>query len=346
MSFGLLLACGSNEPGHGGPHPDDPLGQAAQALLNDSISVTPGTLMFTGQPKGTQSTTQSVAVTNLLNGSAIASGTIGASEPFRLVTNFPTNPATFGKTVNLSLGNNGTPGDTKSIHVVFEPTAVGTVTGTLTVVAGSTTKPITLTGTAVSSASVNHPSLAFPAQKAGTSSQSQTLVVSNAGPQPFQITALDFTGPFVLDTPPTLPLTVAGSPVGGPVGTQSLSIKFSPLAAGATTGNLTITTDEPSTITVGLSGIRVPLATQITSAPLTPFGDQSVGTASASQQVTVRNAGDTSLELTAVAPQHFELEEPAGDAHRPGAGPQPEPERAVPSHDRGSQVREPQPQHQ
>ncbi|MFL5352438.1 choice-of-anchor D domain-containing protein [Archangium sp.] len=154
---------------------------------------------------------------------------------------------------------------------------------------------VNLTGTGTSSASVAPTSLTFDDQKTGTSSQPQSVVVSNSSTA-FNITAIAATGDFEVTDPVTasLPVTVAAN------GTTTISVRYRPTTAGSSSGTLTITTNEASTLTVPLSGSKVALATQVSPTTVPSFGEQRLNVTSApsSTTVTVRNAGGTDLTIT------------------------------------------------
>ena len=146
----------------------------------------------------------------------------------------------------------------------------------------------------------------FGNQKVGTSSQARVVRVTNDGAVPLTITELSATPSFNVTLTPsqTLPITIA---VGGH---RDLSVTFTPIdPVKITDGAITITSNASNatagSTTVRLLGTGVSLATDVSPRALPSFGDQRINTSSAAQQVKVRNAGSTPLEIdtiTAAAP--------------------------------------------
>jgi hypothetical protein len=83
----------------------------------------------------------------------------------------------------------------------------------------------------------------------------------------------------------------------GEGGTCTISVTFTPTAAGTVSGTLTITDNaSPSTQTVSLSGTGA-VPTVSVSPPSLTFGSQGVGTSSAPQSVTVTNTGTVAVTI-------------------------------------------------
>ena len=142
-------------------------------------------------------------------------------------------------------------GGTCAIQVTFTPTMLGTRAGTLTITDSSAGSPRTvqLTGQgAQASAALSPASLSFPDRQPGTTSSAQTVTLSNYGALALQISNVKITGPFA-------ETNNCGSSVNPTNGSCTLSVIFSPTAAGSATGTLTITDSAPgSTQTVALTG--------------------------------------------------------------------------------------------
>ncbi len=162
---------------------------------------------------------------------------------------FTLGAATFPATLN--------PGQSLTLNLQFIPTAAGTATGQLTVVSNSSTNgtvvvPLSGTGTATTAAAgltVNPGSLAF-GSIAVNNSMTQTLILSSSGSAPVTVSALTVAGAGFSLSGASAPITI------NPGQNVSLTVQFSPTAAGAATGQITITSNSATsgTIVVGLSG--------------------------------------------------------------------------------------------
>jgi hypothetical protein len=144
---------------------------------------------------------------------------------------------------------------------------------------------------------VNPASLVFPAQSLKTTSQSQTVTLTN-GDNTQTITSIVLSGndpnDFTETTtcPTSSPLAVGA--------TCTFTISFAPTAVGIRQASLAITTaSAPNTPqVVNLSGTT---STVSLSKSSLSFGSQQVGTPSAPQSVTVTNSGTTSLSISSIA---------------------------------------------
>jgi uncharacterized repeat protein (TIGR01451 family) len=102
-------------------------------------------------------------------------------------------------------------------------------------------------------------------------------------------------GSFLIVSNPCVGTTIA------PGGNCNLSISFGPLGLGVVTSILTVVTSGPATNTVVLTGNGVPANPAIAITPLTlSFGDQTVGSTSAVQSVTVTNVGNAPLLIGSI----------------------------------------------
>jgi large repetitive protein len=304
MCLGLMFACGPNEPGEGGPGFEALPGQVRAAVtIAGTVSVSPTSLAFGGQTRDTTSGNKAVTITN--GTSKDVTCTITAPLPFYLVN--PANGALVDS-LTMDVAKNG---GTRTRNVVFRPTIVGSFGGegaaalSLSITCGNNLS-VSLTGTGVSSAASAPVLLTFGPQKVGTSSQHQQVVVSNISTA-FNITSITVPAGFAVAPLPTegAPVQVPGGTAAAP-STTALSVVFSPTVLETPTGTLSITTSEPSTLNISLSGTVVEHATHVRpSPPLTvfplDFGDQRVGVESASQGVMVHNAGETDLNITDIS---------------------------------------------
>jgi hypothetical protein len=144
-------------------------------------------------------------------------------------------------------------------------------------------------------ASLNPTSLTFGNQNVGTTSAAQNITLSNSGTASLSITSIATSGDFAQTN--TCGTSLAA-------GTNcSISVTFTPTAAGTRTGTLTVTDNAPgSPQTASLTGTGVAVGP---SASLNPtslnFGNQMIGVPSTAQNVTLTNGGNASLSITSIA---------------------------------------------
>ena len=213
---------------------------AAPALSQSSTSIP-----FGNQPINASSNTQVVTLTN--SGTAplhVSSITVGG-----------TNPTLFTQTNNcttVAVSANCT------INVSYKPTATGAHSALISIASDAYTSPntITLSGTGVAAAaiiSVAPSSLTFGNQVTATTSAAQTFVISNKGSTVMTVSAITIGG-----TNPTS-FAKSGTCTSVAVGAScTISITFTPTAAGALSGTVTITTNAYNgSATVNLAGVGV-----------------------------------------------------------------------------------------
>ncbi|HEV2424698.1 MAG TPA: choice-of-anchor D domain-containing protein [Terriglobia bacterium] len=147
------------------------------------------------------------------------------------------------------------------------------------------TKVSTLPGIAL-----NPAGLIFPTQNVGTTSQSQTITLTNADTA-VTISSIAMAGPFAQTN-------TCGSSVAAD-SSCTITVTFTPTSSGVQKGTITLTDSAPgSPQTVNLTGSTssVTLSTSTIA-----FGNQALGGTSAAQTVTVTNAGTTALTISSVA---------------------------------------------
>jgi hypothetical protein len=208
-----------------------------------AVSFSPTSLAFASQTVATTSTAQTVTLKNTGTASLSISG-IAASGNFAETTACPSSlPA----------------GASCAISVTFTPTAAGTLTGSLTFTDNAAASPqqVGLSGTGAAAAtpavSLSPTSLTFASQTVGTTSAAQTVTLTNSGAGALSISGIAASGNFAETTacPSSLP---AGA-------SCTISVTFTPTAAGALTGSLTFTDNAAaSPQKVSLSGTAVAAA--------------------------------------------------------------------------------------
>lgn len=141
-------------------------------------------------------------------------------------------------------------------------------------------------------------SVDFGNQAVGSTSSEQTVTLANTGSSPLDVTALTApTTPFARtgtgSCAATLPITIAGG------ASCTLTYTFAPTAAGPASQPLTVTANAPGSGTITLSGTGIQGNLTITPGTVN-FGNQTVGSTSGAQTVTLANTGTASLDVTAL----------------------------------------------
>ncbi|HXJ94620.1 MAG TPA: choice-of-anchor D domain-containing protein [Terriglobia bacterium] len=206
-----------------------------------TVTLTPTSLQFGKQLKGTASAAQPVTLTN--TGTAVLNLTSIAIAG--------TNPGDFGETNNC--GTTVAAGASCTINVTFSPVMNGTRTATVSVTDNASGSPqtVTLTGTGTSVELVPS-SLTFASQTVGTTSAPQSVTVTNVGANTtISITSIAVTGANSGDFAQT---NTCGSSI-KPGASCSISVTFTPTATGARSASVTLTDNGGGgTQTVSLTG--------------------------------------------------------------------------------------------
>ncbi len=251
------------------------------------IALTPTTLSFSNLVVGS-SGTQTVTIRNS-GGATVNLFGVTTSGDFTQVSNCSTSVVA---------------GSTCLINVKFSPSATGSRTGTLTINDDAPGSPhtVSLTGTGLAQGPsvflIQNP-LTFPPQAVGTSSRPSTVQFTNIGTGTLSISSIVASGDFSQTN--SCGATIAAN------GICTLSVVFTPTAAGARTGAVTITDNAPGGAqTIVLAGTGTdsssaqgPLAAL--SPPNVSFANQAVGSTSAPQTVTLTNTGAAPLAITGIA---------------------------------------------
>jgi len=151
--------------------------------------------------------------------------------------------------------------------------------------------------TQIPSVNLSPTSLTFPNQIVGTTSPSQTVILTNASNSPLTITSISVTGtdsaPFgqTNNCPSTLN---AGA-------NCTITVTYTPPLVGSDSATLTvIDSGAPNTQTVALTGNSIGPVVKLSSLVLS-FGNQVVGTTSAGKTVTLKNNGTLALTISSIA---------------------------------------------
>ena len=253
-----------------------------QGVATDSLNAT--SLSYPATPTGTLSDAQTVTLTNdgdlALN--AIAVSVIG---PFQS-----------SNTCGGQLAGHAS----CSVRVIFAPTQLGSLSGTLSVSDAIRTQTVSLTGTAVAPAalSVMPTSINFSAQQAGVPSAPQSVAIANIGGVPLSNVGFQFTGPAAASY--SISTSNCGATLNGDAGCTA-QVVFTPAATGVVAATLVV-----SSSTVGVTAVPVALngsgqvGTGIAASPAqVSFAAVGVGQSSAAQAITISNG--SSFAISAVA---------------------------------------------
>jgi hypothetical protein len=240
------------------------------------------TVDFENVTVGTSST-QVVTVTNAGDQDSTISGATVTAGSFSL--NGPAFP--------LSL----LPGQSASLNVIFRPSALGSTTGSLSLLSDAHQAPITilLSGKGVQPLiSVVPTVINFGNVPVGVS-KTLEVTVSNPGNAGLNITQFAGPGTGFKVSGLNSPLTIS------PGQSAKFSVSFTPNATGSLTSSIALVSDAPvSPASLSLSGTGVqPSSPQISVTPGNlAFGSVTVGS-SGTQSVNVSNTGSASLSITA-----------------------------------------------
>jgi uncharacterized protein (TIGR03437 family) len=186
-----------------------------------------------------------------------------------------------------------------SIAVTFNPTGIGTRTGSLAITDNAPGSPqeVRLDGNGLSAISALSPTLTFPPTTVGTTSDAQTLTVVNSSSKPLAMKAFTFTGPNASDFQQT---NDCGSSLAAGAGC-SVSVTFTPAAAGPRSATLAISHGDPaSPETIPLSGTGLSGPAVVLSPTSLAFGNVIYVKQSPPQMVTLTNSGNAALNIQSI----------------------------------------------
>ena len=208
-----------------------------------------------------------------------------------------------------------------SLQVSFAPTAAGTRSASLTVAHNGTgaTSVLALSGsgTAVPQATLatSATSVNFGALLVGTASSARTVTISNSGQAALTFTSIKTSGA------QSGFMTVGGSCATAAPVAAGASCTLSLTALASTAGNFSASVDLISNggnASIGLSGSGAAASATLAATPAAlAFGQQTVGAAAATQNLTVANTGNVALNVSAIAISGAGLSVGAGDTCRP-----------------------------
>lgn len=258
------------------------------------VFATPSSLGFGNQGVNTTSTAQTVTLANNTNStlSNIAITLIG------------TNAGEFGQTNTCGSSSTGNGSlaafQSCTISVTFTPTAGGAASATLNIADSDASSPqqVTLAGTGTA-ISVSPSSLTFGNQAQNTTSPSQPVTVTNNGTTSLTINSISFTGTNAADFGQT---NTCGASLAA-AANCTINVTFTPTTQAAESATLQINDSDPSSPqTVAVSGTGTKPASGVSLSPSSlNFGNQSQGTASPAQTVTLTNSGTSALTINSIS---------------------------------------------
>lgn len=260
-----------------------------QMVSAPAMSASPSSLSFADEHLGSSQAPLTLQLINQgTDAVLLGSGTLTGKDP-----------ASFSLLSDTCSGISLAVGSMCSQTFTFSPTTTGSKGAELLLPQAIGGKPqgttvVPIQGNAISNAAVDLvPSqLTFPAQATGTTSTSQSILLSNTGTGTLGITGIKASGDFS-------ETDNCGNQV--PNGANcKINVTFSPTSAGMISGVLSITDDaEGSPHSVALSGTGA--APQVTFSPSKiDFGQVNVGTTSSAQSVTLTNTGTVSLTISTI----------------------------------------------
>jgi len=251
-----------------------------------SFQVTPATISFGKVPVG-KATSQSLTVTNNGNVAVNVTQATCSNPQFSLS----------GMTLPMALPT----GQGANFSVSVTPTSAGTLSGTLTVKGDGSSTPVVVNLSATAAAAAPQLSLSTSAVNFGSvsvgSTGSSSLTISNTGTADLTVSLLTLSGADFGISGIATPKTISAGQ------NAPVTLTFKPTLAGAVSGSLTITSNDPTTpsAVVSLTGTGSSTAVgQLSPNPASVnFGNISTGS-NASQQITLTNTGNAAATVSSI----------------------------------------------
>ena len=223
------------------------------AVASSALRLSSNQLTFPSQSFGTMSQPQSVTISNTgAAGLTVTSIVLGGAAA--QTNNCPTDLA---------------PNASCTMNVMLAAPLLGPCTGTITISTNDPAGPqsISLNGTCTVlpniESALSTSSLVFIPQTTGTTSASQSVTLSNIGLQPLAISSVTASGDVTEATKCGKTLAIASN--------CTISISFTPKAAGSRTGTVTVTDNAPdSPHVITISGLGLPNPVPMVNLPLVP----------------------------------------------------------------------------
>jgi hypothetical protein len=207
------------------------------------------------------------------------------------------------------------PGASFDDSVRFSPTAIGPVSGNLTLTSNAPSSPtvVPLSGTGASEVTVtiDHANISYGDVVVGAHKDT-TVTITNTGNDTLRISSFTSGNPrFTVETPITL---IA------PAGVKIFTVRFAPDAAGPLSTVLTVTSNavsSPNTITVDGIGVTNPAISL--APPQLPFGSVTVGSRK-DLVLTVNNSGGMKLTVSSIVSTNADFAALVGQFEVQGGG--------------------------
>jgi Right handed beta helix region/Abnormal spindle-like microcephaly-assoc'd, ASPM-SPD-2-Hydin len=186
-----------------------------------------------------------------------------------------------------------------SISVTFTPKSIGARTAALVIASNATNSPqtVSLSGTGISGISVSPLWVGFGGVRVGVTSPSQSVTVTNLSAAALTMSSISITGTNPGDF--TENNSCVSQLAGGAACTISLTM--TPQANGSRAAALNINDSDPtSPQTVTLAGTGSPGATVLLTPTALSFGNEVYLKPSASQAITLKNVGSSTLSITSL----------------------------------------------
>jgi hypothetical protein len=230
-------------------------------VTNSAGTATSNAAMLTVNPApapAIQVNPTSVSFGNVVVGSNLSQSLIisNTGNATLTITQINVTGATFsasGYTLPLSVNA----GQQTTITVAFLPTAVGTVSGSVSIVSNAPTSPtsVGLSGSGIAATltlSINPTSLSFGNVLTSTTSAAQNVTITNTGNANVTISQVSVTGAGYTVTGGSTPVTLT------PSQKLVLGVQFSPASTGSVAGSISIisnATGSPATVTLSGTGV-------------------------------------------------------------------------------------------
>ena len=239
------------------------------------VTLSPNNLVFGNQNVGSTSGSQTIAVYNTGSAPLNISDVTTTTTEFTATRSCIVSPIAAGSYCQIS--------------VQFAPQATGTRTAAVQITDDASGSPhsVALSGNGVTAgpiASLSTNTLTYSSQLVNTTSAAQNVTVTNNGSTTLVFSAPAISGPFAISANACSSLA--------PTTSCTISMTFTPTAAGLTSGTLSISDNAPgSPHIVGLSGTGLSgPALTVTPSNLV-FNSQQLNTTSATQTVNLSNSG-------------------------------------------------------
>ena len=275
------------------------------------LTAAPAAVSFANQTSGTISTPIVVTVTNTGNATLnpfSSIGITGADAGDFVVCFSMDNPAFrchYAGFADCGIAPSLGPGGSCTIGIGFAPIATGSRRAALTFTDSAVNSPqtVALMGTGLAAApivSLSPASLSFGDQAVGTTSNAETLTLTNTGSATLTITSISASGDFVATSGgPLLPGLCRSSLVAG--ASCAIKVAFKPSAPGTRSGTVSVSDNAAgSPQTVALTGTGTAPAVTLMPTGLN-LGAQLVSESSAASAVTLTNAGSAPLVITSIS---------------------------------------------